>query len=76
MVGPFIFFDHAGPAELLIGQGVDVRPHPHIGLGTITYLYRDDFHHRDSTGAHQTSSPAIGRFGFHRFRRRQDGMPK
>jgi redox-sensitive bicupin YhaK (pirin superfamily) len=57
MVGPFIFFDQAGPAELLIGQGVDVRPHPHIGLGTVTYLYRGDFHHRDSTGADQTIRP-------------------
>ena len=57
MVGPFIFFDQAGPAELLTGQGVDVRPHPHIGLGTVTYLYRGDFHHRDSTGADQIISP-------------------
>lgn len=57
MVGPFIFFDQAGPAELLTGQGVDVRPHPHIGLGTVTYLYRGDFHHRDSTGADQVISP-------------------
>jgi glutathione S-transferase len=40
MVGPFIFFDQAGPAELLTGQGVDVRPHPHIGLGTVTYLFK------------------------------------
>ena len=57
MVGPFIFFDQAGPAELLTGQGVDVRPHPHIGLGTVTYLYRGDFHHRDSTGADQIILP-------------------
>ncbi|WP_226576329.1 pirin family protein [Acuticoccus sediminis] len=57
MVGPFIFFDQAGPAELLTGQGVDVRPHPHIGLGTVTYLFRGDFHHRDSTGADQIISP-------------------
>ncbi|MEO3431919.1 pirin family protein [Inquilinus sp. CAU 1745] len=57
MVGPFIFFDQAGPAELLTGQGIDVRPHPHIGLGTVTYLYRGDFHHRDSTGADQIISP-------------------
>ncbi|WP_027152112.1 pirin family protein [Mesorhizobium sp. WSM2561] len=53
MVGPFILFDQAGPAELLTGQGVDVRPYPHIGLGTVTYLFRGDFHHRDSTGADQ-----------------------
>lgn len=60
MVGPFIFFDQAGPAELLTGQGVDVRPHPHVGtkhLGTVTYLYRGDFHHRDSTGADQIIKP-------------------
>ncbi len=57
MVGPFIFFDQAGPAEFLTGQGVDVRPHPHIGLGTVTYLFRGDFHHRDSTGADQTIRP-------------------
>ena len=57
MVGPFIFFDQAGPAELLTGQGVDVRPHPHIGLGTVTYLFKGDFHHRDSTGADQIISP-------------------
>ena len=57
MVGPFIFFDQAGPAEFLTGQGVDVRPHPHIGLGTVTYLFQGDFHHRDSTGADQIIKP-------------------
>ncbi|GLQ08162.1 hypothetical protein GCM10007913_00940 [Devosia yakushimensis] len=57
MVGPFIFFDQAGPAELLTGQGIDVRSHPHIGLGTVTYLFRGDFHHRDSTGADQIIRP-------------------
>ena len=57
MVGPFIFFDQAGPAEFLTGQGVDVRPHPHIGLGTVTYLYRGDFHHRDSLGTDQVILP-------------------
>jgi redox-sensitive bicupin YhaK (pirin superfamily) len=57
MVGPFIFFDQMGPAELLTGQGIDVRPHPHIGLGTVTYLYRGDFHHQDSTGADQMIHP-------------------
>lgn len=57
MVGPFIFFDQAGPAELLTGQGLDVRPHPHIGLGTVTYLFKGDFHHRDSTGADQIIQP-------------------
>lgn len=57
MVGPFIFFDQAGPAEFLTGQGGDVRPHPHIGLGTVTYLYRGDFHHRDSIGTDQVIRP-------------------
>ncbi|EKF40979.1 pirin family protein [Nitratireductor indicus] len=57
MVGPFIFFDQAGPAEFLTGQGIDVRPHPHIGLGTVTYLYRGDFHHRDSLGTDQVIHP-------------------
>jgi redox-sensitive bicupin YhaK (pirin superfamily) len=57
MVGPFIFFDQAGPAEFLTGHGVDVRPHPHIGLGTVTYLFQGDFHHRDSTGADQIIRP-------------------
>ncbi|MGR9320085.1 pirin family protein (plasmid) [Rhizobium leguminosarum] len=57
MVGPFIFFDQVGPAEFLTGQGIDVRPHPHIGLGTVTYLYRGEFHHCDSTGADQIIRP-------------------
>jgi len=50
MVGPFIFFDQMGPVEFLTGQGVDVRPHPHIGLGTVTYLMKGKVHHRDSLG--------------------------
>ncbi|MEM9717126.1 MAG: pirin family protein, partial [Pseudomonadota bacterium] len=50
MVGPFIFFDQMGPAELLQGQGLDVRPHPHIGLATVTYLFDGAMHHRDSLG--------------------------
>ena len=41
MVGPFIFFDQMGPAEFLLGAGMDVRPHPHIGLSTVTYLFED-----------------------------------
>lgn len=57
MVGPFIFFDQAGPAEFLTGKGVDVRPHPHIGLGTVTYLYTGEFEHRDSLGTHQMIHP-------------------
>ena len=57
MVGPFIFFDQAGPAEFLTGKGIDVRPHPHIGLGTVTYLYKGEFEHRDSLGTHQMIYP-------------------
>ncbi|TCL08874.1 hypothetical protein BXY66_0915 [Shimia isoporae] len=57
MVGPFIFFDQAGPAEFITGSGVDVRPHPHIGLGTVTYLYKGEFEHRDSLGTHQMIYP-------------------
>jgi redox-sensitive bicupin YhaK (pirin superfamily) len=57
MVGPFIFFDQAGPAEFLTGQGIDVRPHPHIGLATVTYLYKGEFHHRDSLGTDQMIHP-------------------
>jgi redox-sensitive bicupin YhaK (pirin superfamily) len=57
MVGPFIFFDHVGPAEFITGSGVDVRPHPHIGLGTVTYLYRGEFQHRDSLGTNQIIHP-------------------
>lgn len=50
MVGPFIFFDHIGPESLPPGQGVDVRPHPHIALATVTYLYAGSLLHRDSLG--------------------------
>ena len=57
MVGPFIFFDQAGPAEFLTGQGIDVRPHPHIGLATVTYLYKGEFQHRDSLGSNQIIRP-------------------
>ena len=57
MVGPFIFFDQMGPAEFLSGQGIDVRPHPHIGLATVTYLYRGEFQHRDSLGSNQVILP-------------------
>ncbi len=53
MVGPFIFFDEFGPAEFLTGKGMDVRPHPHIGLSTVTYLFRGRIHHRDSVGTNQ-----------------------
>jgi len=57
MVGPFIFFDQMGPAEFLTGQGIDIRPHPHIGLATVTYLYEGRFHHRDSLGIDQWIEP-------------------
>ena len=50
MVGPFIFFDQMGPAEFLLGSGMDVRPHPHIGLSTVTYLFDGEIVHRDSLG--------------------------
>jgi redox-sensitive bicupin YhaK (pirin superfamily) len=50
MIGPFIFFDQMGPAEFLIGGGIDVRPHPHIGLATVTYLFEGEVYHRDSLG--------------------------
>jgi redox-sensitive bicupin YhaK (pirin superfamily) len=51
MVGPFIFFDQMGPAEFILGQGIDVRPHPHIGLSTVTYLFDGEIFHRDSLGS-------------------------
>jgi redox-sensitive bicupin YhaK (pirin superfamily) len=50
MVGPFIFFDQMGPVQFLAGQGIDVRPHPHIGLATVTYLFDGRLMHRDSEG--------------------------
>jgi redox-sensitive bicupin YhaK (pirin superfamily) len=50
MVGPFIFFDQMGPSEFLLGAGMDVRPHPHIGLSTVTYLFDGEIMHRDSLG--------------------------
>ena len=50
MVGPFIFFDHFGPAEFRAGTGLDVRPHPHIGLSTVSYLFDGEIMHRDSLG--------------------------
>ncbi|MDR0808601.1 MAG: pirin family protein [Gemmobacter sp.] len=57
MVGPFIFFDQMGPAEFLTGQGIDVRPHPHIGLATVTYLLKGRLHHRDSLGTDRWIDP-------------------
>jgi redox-sensitive bicupin YhaK (pirin superfamily) len=57
LVGPFIFFDHMGPAELGPGEGMDVRPHPHIGLATVTYLFEGEIIHRDSLGSCQPIRP-------------------
>lgn len=57
MVGPFIFFDHAGPARLPPGEGIDVRPHPHIGLATLSYLFSGEIMHRDSLGVVQAIQP-------------------
>ncbi len=57
MVGPFIFFDHLGPVRFPAGQGVDVRPHPHIGLATVTYLFEGEILHRDSLGYVQPIRP-------------------
>ncbi|MEZ5937138.1 MAG: pirin family protein [Hyphomonadaceae bacterium] len=56
-VGPFVFFDHLGPASLPAGRGVSVRPHPHIGLATVTWLYSGALMHRDSLGTVQTIRP-------------------
>ena len=57
MVGPFIFFDQMGPAEFLTDQGIDVRPHPHINLATLTYLFEGEIRHRDSLGTDQAIRP-------------------
>lgn len=57
MVGPFIFFDQMGPAEFLVGGGIDVRPHPHIGLATVTYLFDGEVMHRDSLGTELSIKP-------------------
>jgi len=56
-VGPFVFLDHLGPTEHAPGVGLDVRPHPHIGLATVTYLFDGEIHHRDSLGMSQTIRP-------------------
>ncbi len=57
MVGPFIFFDQFGPALMRIGQGMNVRPHPHIGLSTVTWLFDGSIYHRDSLGSSQPIAP-------------------
>jgi redox-sensitive bicupin YhaK (pirin superfamily) len=56
-VGPFVFFDHLGPAVLAPGKGIDVRSHPHIGLATVTWLFEGALDHRDSIGSVQTIRP-------------------
>ncbi|TIQ26794.1 MAG: pirin family protein, partial [Mesorhizobium sp.] len=57
LVGPFIFFDRMGPAILRAGQALDVRPHPHIGLSTVTYLFDGNIRHRDSLGTEMVIQP-------------------
>ena len=59
MVGPFIFVDQFGPAHFDIGQGMDVRPHPHINLSTLTYLFEGAIDHRDSLGTYATIRPGV-----------------
>src|SRR4029077_6497046 len=56
-VGPFVFFDQMGPVALEPGKGLDVRPHPHIGLATVTYLFEGEIQHRDSLGTVQPIRP-------------------
>ena len=58
MVGPFIFFDHMGPVEFSVGKGIDVRPHPHINLATVTYLFDGEIIHRDSLGTMMPIRPS------------------
>jgi redox-sensitive bicupin YhaK (pirin superfamily) len=57
LVGPFIFWDHMGPARFEPGGGIDVRPHPHIGLATVTYLFEGEIVHRDNLGSDQAIRP-------------------
>jgi redox-sensitive bicupin YhaK (pirin superfamily) len=57
MVGPWIFFDHMGPAHFAAGSGISVRPHPHIGIATVTYLFEGEILHRDSLGSVQPIRP-------------------
>jgi redox-sensitive bicupin YhaK (pirin superfamily) len=57
MIGPWIFFDHMGPAHFPAGDGINVRPHPHIGIATVTYLFEGEILHRDSLGSLQPIRP-------------------
>jgi redox-sensitive bicupin YhaK (pirin superfamily) len=56
-IGPFVFLDQMGPGKFAAGEGIDVRPHPHIGLSTLTYLFEGSMLHRDSLGNHQEIRP-------------------
>src|SRR5688572_9425650 len=56
-LGPFVFLDHIGPAVLGVGRSLDVRPHPHINLATVTYLFEGEILHRDSLGSEQAIQP-------------------
>ncbi|WP_372987985.1 pirin family protein [Marinobacter sp.] len=57
MVGPWIFFDEMGPADFPAGEGINVRPHPHVGIATVTYLFEGEILHRDSVGSYQPIRP-------------------
>src|SRR5262245_64824981 len=57
MVGPWIFFDHMGPVEFPAGHGINVRPHPHVNLATVTYLFEGEILHRDSLGNRMPIAP-------------------
>ncbi len=80
MVGPWIFFDHMGPADFPPGQGVNVRPHPHINLATVTYLFKGHILHRDSLGTRSVISPGdinlmvAGRGIVHSEREEEEGL--
>ena len=56
-IGPFVFFDYFGPVDFAPGKGIDVRPHPHIGLATVTYLFEGSQMHRDTLGSVQEIKP-------------------
>lgn len=82
MIGPFIFFDQMGPADFVIGNGIDVRPHPHIGLATVTYLFEGEVWHRDSLGTSLAIRPgevnlmSAGRGIVHSERESEDARQK
>jgi redox-sensitive bicupin YhaK (pirin superfamily) len=82
IVGPFVFVDHMGPVDFAPGDGIDVRPHPHIALATITYLFDGEIVHRDSLGSHQAIRPGdvnwmvAGRGVAHSERTSAEGRPR